>query len=289
MEAVEKLYEWDTEVPAHAPDLYDYAGFAEVYDGLESIDDEAFARYHEQGFLAVNNAFTPAEVQASINGLTDLIAEKNPDFSIIQFHSSVRDRLNSLTLEERLDNVRKIGQFTDYDQRLKDIAFHPKLMPIVEKIIGAKAELYQSMALIKPPHGREKPWHQDHAYFDLTLDTKVIGVWIALEEATVENGCMRVLPGWHHTATHPHFMMRDWQLCDEQAQDFKAQALAVPLKPGGCLLFDSFIPHGTPSNHTQSRRKALQYHYVPVGTPRSPKEARLAIWGRERDVLMLCK
>ena len=278
MEAVEKLYEWDDEVPDHAPDLYDYSGLAETLDGLDSIDDEALARYHEQGFLAINNAFTPAEVQDSINGLTDLIAEKNPDFSIIQFHSSVRNRLASLTLEERLDNVRKIGQFTDYDQRLKDIAFHPKLMPIVEKILGAKAELYQSMALIKPPRGREKPWHQDHAYFDLTLDTKVVGVWIALEEATVENGCMRVLPGWHHTATHPHFMLRDWQLGDEQSNAFKAQALAVPLKPGGCLLFDSFLPHGTPSNHTNLRRKALQYHYVPVGTPRTSKEARLAIW-----------
>ena len=279
MEAVEKLYEWDNEVPDHAPDLYAYAGLAEVYDGFASIDDEACARYHEQGFLAINNAFTPTEVQDGINGLTDLIAEKNADFSIIQFHSSVRDRLQSLTLEERLDNVRKIGQFTDYDQRLKDIAFHPKLMPIVEKIIGAKAELYQSMALIKPPRGREKPWHQDHAYFDLTLDTKVVGVWIALQEATVENGCMRVLPGWHHTATHPHFMIRDWQLCDDQSQDFKTQTLAVPLNPGGCLLFDSFIPHGTPSNYTQSRRKALQYHYVRAGTIRTPPEARLAVWG----------
>lgn len=285
MEAVEKLYEWDDEVPDHAPDLYDYADVAATLDGLDSIDDDALARYHQQGFLAVNNAFTANEVQDGLNGLADLIAEKNPDFSIIQFHSSVRDRLRDLTLEERLDNVRKIGQFTDYDQRLKDIAFHPQLMPIVEKIIGAKPELYQSMALIKPPRGREKPWHQDHAYFDLTLDTKVVGVWIALDEATMENGCMRVLPGWHHHATHPHFMIRDWQLCDEQTHGFKTDCLAVPLKPGGCLLFDSFLPHGTPSNHSLSRRKALQYHYVPAGTPRTPKEARLKIWGSEgKDV-----
>ncbi len=282
MEAVEKLYEWDEDVPAHTPDLYAYSGLAEIDDGFDSIDDEALARYRTQGFLAVNNAFTPTEVQSSIDGLSDLIAEKNPDFSIIQFHSSVRDRLDSLTLEERLDNVRKIGQFTDYDQRLHDMAFHPKLLHLVEKILGAKAELYQSMALIKPPRGREKPWHQDHAYFDLTLDTKVVGVWIALEEATVENGCMRVLPGWHHATTHPHFMLRDWQLCDEQSKAFKAQALAVPLKPGGCLLFDSFLPHGTPSNHTTSRRKALQYHYIPVGTPRTSKEERLAIWAGVR-------
>jgi phytanoyl-CoA hydroxylase len=285
MEPFEKHYEWDDEVPDHAPDLYDFAGLAETHDGLDSIGAEALARYHEQGFLAINNAFTPEEVEASINGLIDLIAERNPDFSIIQFHSSVRDRLPLLTLAERLDNVRQIGQFTEYDQRLHDIAFHPKLLRVVETILGAKAELYQSMALIKPPRGREKPWHQDHAYFDLTLETKVVGVWIALDEATVENGCMRVLPGRKMHGVQPHFMIRDWQLCDVQSQDFKAQALAVPLKPGGCMIFDSFIPHGTPSNHTQLRRKALQYHYHASGTSRTPKEARLEIWGSEgKDV-----
>ena len=79
------------------------------------------------------------DVKSSIEGLSDLIAEKNPDFSIIQFHSKVRDRLNELTLEEKLDNVRKIGQFTDYDERLKTIAFHPKLIAVVEKILGAES------------------------------------------------------------------------------------------------------------------------------------------------------
>ena len=53
------------------------------------------------------------------------------------------------------------------------------------------------MALLKPPRGREKPWHQDHAYFNLPLDTPIVGVWIALDEATPENGCMHVIPGSH--------------------------------------------------------------------------------------------
>ena len=236
MESAEKLYEWDTDVPDHAPDLYDYAGLVETYDGLDAIDDDALARYHEQGFIAVNNAFTPAEVEAGINGLVDLIAERNPDFSIIQFHSSVRDRLDSLTLEERLDNVRKIGQFTNYDQRLHDLAFHPKLMRVVETLLGAKAELYQSMALIKPPHGREKPWHQDHAYFDLTLETRVVGVWIALDEATPENGCMRVLPGWHRRGIFSHFQLRDLQICDAEMEGLQLERVAAPLPPGDFAL-----------------------------------------------------
>ncbi|MBS1810787.1 MAG: phytanoyl-CoA dioxygenase family protein [Acidobacteria bacterium] len=285
MENAQKQYEWDVEVPDYAPGLYDYTALAEGLNGLESIDDAALTLYHQQGFLVVNDAFTPAEIQDAKQGLIDLIAEKNPNFSIIQFRSEVRDQLATLSLEERLNNVRKIGQFTDYDERLKAMAFHPKLVPVVESILGAKAELYQSMALIKPPKGREKPWHQDHAYFDLSLSTKVVGVWIALDEATPENGCMRVVPGWFHDQTFPHFMVRDWQLCDDASQEYKNKCVAVPLKPGGCLIFDSFLPHGTPSNYSPTGRKALQYHYLPAGTLRTPPAERLAIWGTEgKDV-----
>lgn len=285
MENLEKQYEWDQEVPEHALDLYDYAALADGVDDLAAIDDAAIAQYHRQGYLAVKQAFTPAEMQEAANGLIDLIAEKNPNFSLIQFRTEVRDRLASLSLEERLNNVRKIGQFTEYDERLKAIAFHARLLRIVEAILGAKAELYQSMALIKPPNGREKPWHQDHAYFDLPLSTKVVGVWIALDEATPENGCMRVLPGWHHDQPLPHFMVRDWQLCDDTSQNYKNQCVAVPLPPGGCLIFDSFLPHGTPSNHSRFGRKALQYHYLPVGAGRTSPGERLAIWGSDgKDV-----
>ena len=281
MNDVEKQYEWDVNVPDHAPELYDFTALADGVRDLAAIDDAALTRYHEQGFLAVNDAFTADEMQGAADGLLDLIAEKNPNFSIILFRSAVRHRLTALSLEERLNNVRKIGQFTEYDERLKAIAFHPKLLRVVEAILGAKPELYQSMALIKPPDGREKPWHQDHAYFDLPLATKVVGVWIALDEATPENGCMRVVPGWHHDQPLPHFMVRDWQLCDDASQAFKPQSWAVPLPPGGCMIFDSFLPHGTPSNHTTHGRKALQYHYVSAGTLRTTQAERLAIWGSD--------
>ena len=55
-------------------------------------------------------------------------------------------------------------------------------MGVVRRIIGEEPMLFQDMALLKPPRvGREKPWHQDHAYFDLELRTRVVGVWIALD------------------------------------------------------------------------------------------------------------
>jgi phytanoyl-CoA hydroxylase len=272
---------FDGEVTPHAPDLYDYTAIAETIDGFDAITNADFERYHEDGFLAIRNAFTPGEVQSGLDGLAELIAGLVPEFQNIQFTAEVRDRLAHLSFEERLDSVRRLLYFVDYEARTNAIAHHPKLLRLTSHLLGAESRMFQDMALIKPPNGREKPWHQDHAYFELTPETKVVGVWIALDPAGIENGCMRVLPGWHRRGKHPHFLIRDLQICDSAMEGLQAERVAVPLEPGGCLIFDSYLPHGTPSNFTSTRRRALQFHYQAIGAQRITAEERVAIWGGE--------
>jgi hypothetical protein len=140
------------------------------------------------------------------------------------------------------------------------------LWAVAKKLIGDKEpEMFQDMALVKPPRlGREKPWHQDHAYFDYPLGMPVLGVWIALDAATIENGCMQLLPGRHREGPITHFQRRDWQICDNVIMGTKS--VAAPLPPGGLLLFDGLLPHGTPHNSSANRRRALQFHYAPAGS-----------------------
>jgi phytanoyl-CoA hydroxylase len=297
-------FSFDDELGLHAPDLYDYTALVEGIAGLDAVDDAQVARYHQQGVIAVHDAFSPTEVQDALDGLTDLIAGKVPAFTNIQFRGDVRDRLEQLTLEERINAVRRLLYFAEYDARLLSIAQHPKLLAAVEKLLGAPPKLFQSMALIKPPRGREKPWHQDHAYFELPLDVRVVGVWIALDEAGIENGCMRFLPGWHRVETGrqgdgetgrasamrevhvgekwrplwPHYLLRDLQICDREMEGLQAHRSAAPLQPGGLVLFDSYIPHGTPSNCTTQRRRALQFHYTAADVPKITAEERVALW-----------
>ncbi len=272
---------FDIEVPEHAPDLYDYGAVAETIDGLASITDRHIAQYHAQGFLAVENAFTPEEVHIGLEAIGDLIAGKNPAFQNIQYRADVRDRVESMSLEERLDAVRRMLYFTEYEPRLKALAHKPELLSVLSRLLGDAARLFQDMALIKPPRGREKPWHQDHAYFELTPETRVVGVWIALDPAGIENGCMRVMPGKHYPKRIAHFQIRDLQICDDEMTGREAESMAVPLKPGGCLIFDSYIPHGTPSNHSATRRRALQYHYFTENAERITADERVALWGGE--------
>ncbi len=157
------------------------------------------------------------------------------------------------------------------------------MIGLLRKLCGGReVELFQEMAMLKPPGGREKPWHQDHAYFNHPLDTKIIGVWIALADVGPENGCMYLLPGAHQQGPIPHFMRRDWQICD--AEIFEALAgrrIAAPMKAGDVLVFDSKLPHGTPKNRSNGWRWAVQLHYRSVGSPDCPDEERLAAFGSE--------
>jgi phytanoyl-CoA hydroxylase len=272
---------FDTGVAMHDPNLYRVARIATKLDGFDSVDDAAIVEYQRAGFLAIENAFAPDNVREARDGLVGLIMGQNPDFKGISFESKAKDILPTLDAEQRQDAVRKLSDFVDYDPNLHALASHQRLISILERLLlGGKPKLFQDMALFKPPRlGREKPWHQDHAYFAYPLGTPVVGVWIALDEATVENGCMHVLEGGHKLGPRIHFKRRDWQICDEEMVG--CEAVAVPLKPGGLLFFDGLMPHGTPHNKSDERRRAIQYHYAPDTATKLADDYRTGIFGSE--------
>lgn len=268
----------------HDPALYQPGEEAHSVDTLADIGPREIAFYKKHGYLSVRRAFTPAEVGAALDGLLSLIMGDQPDFKGIQFEAAAREKLGSLTVEQRQDAVRKLCAFSPVEPRLDALSHHAVLLSVITRLMAGRVPyMFQDMALLKPPAlGREKPWHQDHAYFDYELGTPIVGVWIALDQATVENGCMQLLPGQHRDPI-VHFRRRDWQICDTQI--FGQKSVAAPLAPGGLLFFDGLLPHGTPHNHSGKRRRALQFHYRPTDAVRISTEQRMEVFGSEgKDV-----
>lgn len=265
----------------HAADLYRHEAVCTPLPGWDALDDRAIEQYHRDGYLAVEGALTADALHGALEGLRSLIDSPPPDFQGLSFEHAVRGQLHELTSQQRQDAVRKLMGFCCAEPRLHAVAHHPRLLDAVSRLMGGRTpKLFQEMALLKPPMiGREKPWHQDHAYFNLPLGTAVVGVWIALDEATPENGCMRVLPGGHRAGPRVHFKRRDWQLCDSHVP--RQGVVACPLKPGGLLVFDGLLPHGTPHNRSPHRRRALQFHYAPADVAEWTEEDRLRIFGGE--------
>ena len=241
--------------------LYPGRAILPVLPNLQSLTDHHVAEFGRQGVLAVADVFTTGELEAARVGLSRLIAGECPEFKGIQFED-VAECLD-LTPEGRESYVRKLYDFTPHDGGLRAMAAKPSFVAIVERLAGSGVAVSQEMALLKPPRiGREKPWHQDAAYFLYDPPGGVIGTWIALDEATPENGCMHVIPGSHLDGPRPHYHDRDCQLADEDvAVD---RGVMVPLAPGGVLFFADLVHHGTPPNRSPRRRWALQFHFAPA-------------------------
>ena len=216
-------------------------------------------QFRQDGFVAIEGLLSPSEIATATAALSFLIAGGNPAYAGVSLEDVAQgDRPGPA---DREPYVRKLLGFVDFEPRLALIAHHPSVLEIVERILGGPVRLVQDMALLKPAHiGREKPWHQDAAYFLLHPPESVLGVWIALDAATPGNGCMHVIPGTHRVGPQPHYHDRDCQLPDEEvAVD---RDVMVPLAPGGALFFSSLLHHATPPNRSATRRRALQFHYA---------------------------
>lgn len=241
--------------------LYRYDRRAETLPGPDAVEERAIDFFHQNGYLAVENVLSPDELETAKSALSDLLHGRVPGYDGLQPEPEVKDRWDTMAPEERVDAVRKIFLFVQYEPRLNDLTLHPGIQTVLRRLLGEPCRLIQDMALLKPPHiGTEKPWHQDMAYFGWSPPEKIVGVWIALDPATPENGCMHVLPGTHREGPVPHTHARDCQIADDRVE--VERDVMAPLEPGGALFFSSLLHHGTPPNASSRRRWAIQYHYA---------------------------
>lgn len=296
---------FEPEVSGYDPALYRYEKLEKGIAGFDAVNEEQLSCFRKKGYLVIQEAFSVLQVEAAKRELYRLGTSQQPDCEAVYFEGAIRQqlpelkqksvsapdgrylalghterRLPSLAPETRMRFVRKFMGFTrEENPALRALAEDSSLIRVLNRLLGGKPDLYQDMALIKPPGGREKPWHQDRAYFNLTQTTPIVGVWIALDEATPENGCMQVVEGGHREGPRVHFMRRDWQICDSEIT--RLPRVAIPMRAGGCLLFDALLPHGTPANRTGCQRWAVQYHYVSPESRETSEEDRLAMFGEE--------
>ena len=167
----------------------------------------------------------------------------------------------------RADLIRKFGDFTDTSPALLRAAMSARLHTVLDALMGQGRVLMQEMALVKPPKiSGDKPWHQDAAYFRGSDPNLMFGVWIALDPATRENGCMEVIPGSQLGGPVPHVPAEDINLCTIRPDLVRLEdRVAVPMDPGDVLIFHSLTHHYTAANRSDRRRRALQFHYHQVG------------------------
>lgn len=144
---------------------------------------------------------------------------------------------------------------------------HPHIVATVQEIIGQNVKSMQSMLFIKAAGKPGQAWHQDE-FFIPTRDRSLTGGWIALDDATIENGCLWVIPGSHkHGIIWPQRPHHDPRFdASGEAYNFPyedSQAVPVEVKAGTVVFFNGYLLHRFLPNSTKAGyRRALVNHYM---------------------------
>ena len=278
------------------------------------LSDAQVDEFREKGYLAFENALSPEEVDQARGDITRLIRENafnDETFSIEKPPADSKGNFSGWLFRSRTSRfgfwleggdepdendpdsveplVRKLMWFERETPLFEKLAFtHPRLHGPIDALIGEGHKLFQTMGLIKPARiGTDKPWHQDNAYFSVAPLDAIVGVWIALDDARVENGCMHVLEGGHKKGAMRHHHTYDCEIVEGRLDASRAKP--IELDAGGVLFFYGMLPHQTPPNRSDHRRRALQYHYHAAHAEAVPTEEYNRLFAEADGTPASCK
>ena len=138
---------------------------------------------------------------------------------------------------------------------------HHLLAGLARDLVGPDVRLYWDQSVYKQPNSAEPVlWHQDNGYTYVEPQS-YLTCWIAITDATPDNGCIAVMPGAHRSGTLEH---RSTPIGEECWGDWST-AVEVPVRAGGIVVFSSLTPHATNENTTDAVRKAYIVQYAPDG------------------------
>lgn len=191
------------------------------------------------------------------------------------FEEEAFDAQGNLRQDKSL-SINKIGHaMHDLDPVFSAFSRGPALAEVARQLGLQQPQIWQSMYIFKQPGiGGEVRWHQDATYFE-TDPVSVTTFWFALEDATLDNGCLWAEPGGHRTAMRERFV-REGDLVRVEKLDatpWPDDSTAVPLevKAGSLVCFHGLLPHYSAPNRSPVSRHAYTLHVTDGATRYSPQ------------------
>lgn len=223
--------------------------------------------FEKQGFVIRNN-LVAGEAFARLNHMCDqlLDGKLRPD---LPYNGSLPEDFYTFWepgMKERADiprrlRVRLMSYMSYYHSWFWDFAQSPEICDVMRELFDDDVQIFSDTVFMKPPrHGIEAAPHQDTAFWP-KLDPKAVLFWMALDPATVANGCLHVIPGSHRTDIQHHpDPLQKWILREDQA-DFTKQ-VPIELRPGSAIFMDSGLIHRSYANKSDNSRRAMTSVYV---------------------------
>lgn len=216
--------------------------------------------YGQNGYLVIEDLLASEEIVA-LWDRAHAYTHGGRSQAALQIQIEPRVQRGEMHVEHPGDGIRKIDGLVESDDLFRRLGLHPNLLGILQPILGPDIKLFRNTLMLKPPEvGSQKGWHQDSPYWPIE-PMDLCSCWLALDDATLENGCMVVAPGRHRDPPLPHVTVTDDYVIAEGCLD-ASEAIAVPMRAGSGLFFHSLLPHYTASNRSQNWRRAMVLSYM---------------------------
>jgi phytanoyl-CoA hydroxylase len=228
--------------------------------------------FDDNGFMVVRNVLTPAELtelRAMIDGAMDgslqpakVHADEDPKEFSIQWEPRVKD----LPGVPRRDKIRIIFHMAHTHPYFWKLATSKKMLDLCENLIGPNIKYYTDQMFCKPAkHGSEVPWHQDSGYWP-AAEPRLLSCWLAIDDVTLQNGCVRFVPGTHKAqiphveviTDNPNNLAARPDLCDASKE------VPVEMTAGSIGFHHSLALHRSFPNLSDKPRRGLVMIYLPA-------------------------
>ena len=250
------------------------------------VSDADVQSYREQGYLVVPGLVSPEEVEVLRADALRVCRGEYP-------HPNLEPMPAGLTDDEVLRGFLCIHQPHKVSPVMLDRGVrHAGLARVLSRLIGPDVKCMQSMLFVKPPGFQGQAWHQDEIFIP-TRDRSLTGGWIALDDATLENGCMWVLPGSHQWALYdqrPHDDPEEFDFAPESYGFDDSAEVPVEAKTGDAVFFNGYLLHRSRKNRSGVFRRVLVNHYMNAWSrlPWHPLEGESPARADFRDIVMIC-
>jgi ectoine hydroxylase-related dioxygenase (phytanoyl-CoA dioxygenase family) len=219
----------------------------------------------DEGYLVVPDLITSDE-RAELIADTIKIARGGYDTP------SIKPAPASASDTEVLETILCIHQPHYISPVMEKYVKHAKICGILSQITAAHLPFWdgsvkcmQSMLFVKPPGFQGQAWHQDEIYIP-TRDRSLIGAWIAIDDATIENGCLWILPGSHKTGylypQRAHNNPDEFDFAPESFGFDESAEIPVEVKAGSVVFFNGYLLHRSRKNRSGIYRRVLVNHYM---------------------------
>ncbi|MGH2534396.1 MAG: phytanoyl-CoA dioxygenase family protein [Thermomicrobiales bacterium] len=216
-----------------------------VATGRGRLTPEQIARYERDGYVLFKQPVFSPEKFARLQAIfeEDLATYTEEDLDTIHFR----------------------------DERMLEFLLADELLDLVEPVVGPNIGLWSSHIICKPPRtGKATPWHEDSTFWNGRISTMagICTVWLALDEATPENGSMGVIPGSHDNGFSDYeAVASDQNIFTRQIRPElldESKAVYFSLQPNECSLHEARIMHGANANTSDKRRAGYTMRYFPT-------------------------